>query len=217
MAYIRSHVHRNRSQPQLASRHPPARRLARGRQGQETRQPLQMAPDAHRGLARAAQGRRRGVPPRRRTCVPNPTARSCASCDWIGRYAGIDACLPDPGSKLATARGLAEPRLVGAGRLRRTIFTPPLAAQAPGRHRAALGQAASEGRRPGALRPDVGVAGLLARRQARQIADRVRALVRRRGPPGGQVFDGNTADPATVGAQIDKSVRVLRWWATAGC
>ena len=88
-------------------------------------------------------------------------------------------------------------RDVGAGRLRRgrSLRRHGLAAQASGRHRAALGQAASEGRRPGALRPDVGVAGraplsagaarLLARRQARQVADRVRAVVRRRGPSGG--------------------------------
>ena len=116
----------------------------------------------------------------------------------------IVARVLDPGSKLAAARGLAEATArdslaehAGAGRLRRgrSLRRHGLAAQAPGRHRAALGQAASRGRRPGALRPDVGVAGraplpagaarLLARRQARQAADRVRAVVRRRGPSGG--------------------------------
>ena len=88
-------------------------------------------------------------------------------------------------------------RDAGAGGLRRgrSLRRHGLAARASGRHRAALGQAASHRRRPGALRPHLGVAGraplpagaarLLARRQARQVADRVRAVVRRRGPAGG--------------------------------
>ena len=127
-------------------------------------------------------------------------------------------------------------RDAGAGRLRRgrSLRRHGLAAQAPGRHRAALGQAASEGRRPGALRPDVGVAGRaplsagaarpLARRQARQVADRVRAVVRRRGPSGGgggvrrqHGGPGHRGRADRQAAGIGSGSPGWCWRATAGC
>ena len=127
-------------------------------------------------------------------------------------------------------------RDAGAGRLRRgrSLRRHGLAAQAPGRHRAAPGQAASRGRRPGALRPDVGVAGraplpagaarLLARRQAWQAADRVRAVVRRRGPSGGgggvrrqHRGSGHRGARRSTSCGIGSGSPGWCWWATAGC
>ena len=101
------------------------------------------------------------------------------------------------GSQLATARGLAE--ATARDTLAETLGISGtdeddlyrrhgLAGWAPGRHRVALGRAASARRRAGTLRPDLGVpggarlpagqAGSFPRWQARQAADRVRSFAR---------------------------------------
>ena len=155
----------------------------------------------------------------------------------------IVARVLDPGSKLATARGLAE--ATARDSLAETLGLEDcdeddlyaamdwLLKRRDAIERR-LAQAASEGRRPGALRPDVGVAGraplpagaarLLARRQARQIADRVRALVRRRGPPGGgrgvRRQHGGPRPPwarRSTSCGIGSGSPGWCWWATAGC
>ena len=83
----------------------------------------------------------------------------------------------------------------GRGERGRLVRRHGLAAYAPGRHRAAPGEAAFARRDAGVIRPDFGVSGGPAlsagqarpfpRRQALQAADRVRAVVRRRGLSGG--------------------------------
>ena len=155
----------------------------------------------------------------------------------------IVARVLDPGSKLAAARGLAEATA-------RDSLAETLGLEDCGeddlyaamdwllKRRDAierrLAKRPSEGRRPGALRPDVGVAGraplsagaarLLARRQARQVADRVRAVVRRRGPSGGgggvrrqHRGPGHRGRADRTSCGIGSGSPGWCWWATAGC
>src|SRR4051812_11347396 len=85
------HVHPGDPQPRLASRHPPARVLSRGRKGQETHavQPHPLAPQSPGRLQGPAQGRNRHFgpkPPRRcspfaarcRTATSPPSSAPCA-------------------------------------------------------------------------------------------------------------------------------------------
>ena len=204
-----------------------------------------MAPDAHRGLARAAQGRRRRRPPSTTpstSCAPNPHGhiaavlgtlrklrldRTIAGADSPERrrvLAMIVARILDPGSKLATARGLAadtardslaetlgledcdEDDLYAAmdwllerqdaieRRLARRhlkdgalVLYDLTSVYLEGR-RCPLGRRgySRDGKR-GKLQIEF---GLLCDAEGRPVAV--------------EVFHGNTADPATVGVQIDK-------------
>ena len=170
-------------------RHPPARRLARERQGQKThpRQSLQVAQGQSRHPAPTPQRRAAGRARRRLRHRALPPPRPC-------RGGAGDAAQPAPGPThrphaLARARPCAgngrrahpRPRLearhrpragrghraqhprpdvgLGAARRGRPVCGHGLAPRAPGPHRTPPGEAPSRGRDPGALRPDLGVDG----------------------------------------------------------
>ena len=187
--YSGCHVHRNRPQPELAPRHPPARGLARERQSQKThpRQPLQVAPGENRHPAQTAQGRTAGRARRR-------LRHRALSAPWPCRGGAGDAAHTAPGPAhrpraLPAARARAgdgrcahpRPRLEarhrpGTGRgdrarlarrdagsrgvgRGRPVRIDGLAARAPGPHRAGIGETPSRRRHPGAQRPHLGVDG----------------------------------------------------------
>ena len=203
MGYTGCHVHRNRPQPELAPRHPPARGLARNGKVRK------------RTLANlVAQGKNRHP---RRLLKDEPLVGRDDAFDIVrslphGHAAVLGTAHTAPGGSSAHSpqreRVHGRWRMTparswrpGVGRGDRARFarrdTGSRAGRLyasmdwllePGPHRAGLGETPSRGRHPGALRPHVGMDGgtdlpagqarSFARRQAGQAANRVRVVVR---------------------------------------
>ena len=193
--------------------HPPQRRHRRRRPHHRLRHHPLSPPRPRRRRARdAAQA------------APRPPHRPCPLARARARHRAHRRPYPRPGLEARhrpRARRRYRARFAGRGarhrarRRRRALRRDGLAARAPERHRATPGQAPPQRRRLGALRPEIHLArrAVLPAGQARHSRDGKRGkpqivfglLCNREGCPiAVEVFEGNTADPRTVGAQRDK-------------
>ena len=120
--YIRSHVHRDRPQPQLPPRDPPSPRLARGQTGAQENagQPHRLALGEGRGTAPSAQGPPTHRPRGRLHGRTFPIARSCRS---------VAHRLPAPGTGAAHRREALPRARPGAGDGARTVASSRLEAR----------------------------------------------------------------------------------------